>query len=470
MPATTLAELVTLAGSYKERVLLRNIFAETDPLAGLMPFVPKPAGTDYIQPYENPAPTATSMAIRTAMTAQAMTSGKYTAHMHHHYRMDDDPLLADDTNPGQQGVDARLQKKINILTSVSNKYRSDLQIGSECTLVIGANLQALFGVDYAIEVGCAGNIHSFTDMNTVAPLTLNIGFQWVTAADTIAVKIAPDTAYGPAVTLSATNRFKVPLYSGGTTGAANYSRWVRATFTWVTINGAGNYDSDTGGLAADYAVSTPSLAPMGFLYKVNPKRIAFDNLVFDASGFGTNPTAAGAAADQDNLTWLALQLQEASGGDLSRCIMLADTPLWLALSSVITGLGQKSESYRFMGRELLDLNFGGIRVQRSPYLPTTLSPNGAATTRNLLGLVLGENKCHCKYSSIATDRTLAGLVASLSGSNSAADPAGNHQLPIMYYETLYSPTSLVANQFGVMSFNPECGSLDACAMVANLTA
>jgi hypothetical protein len=302
--------------------------------------------------------------------------------------------------------------------------------------------------------------------------TVNAGFKWTQGTLSLQYKAPGDTAYGPAVVVSATHRYRVQLYSGGTTGAANYAKWCRATFTYVTIAATGDYDSDTLAAAADYVVLTPTKAPAGFAYKVSPERFAFDNLSFNSSGHATNPTAAGAAADEDNLSWITMKLLDGANGNPSRCVLLADDMLFLALGSIIRALGQKAETYMFMGMELHDLNFGGIRIQRCPWLPTNLSsPNGATTTcRYLLGLVLGDDGCKVKYSTINTDKTLAALVAKLSGNQSLQDKAGTRNLPMSYYETMAAANTLVTNQIALMAFDPIIGGLDKAAMVYNLTA
>jgi hypothetical protein len=473
MAATTLANLISLVGDYEYQVILHNIFTQPDPVAASIPMEMAEGGATYTQRYANPPSAASHLAIYDTMSASARTEGSYTGFMKYAYKMDDDPILLSPNGNGQQGHDRKEEKKIDLLIGVSNLFRQDLYVGAEYTAAIGANLQALFGASYAVEIHGAGSSFGFEDVNGRSGVsTVNAGFKWTQASDSLQYKAPGDTAYGPAVVLSATHRFKVQLYSGGTTGSANYAKWCRVTCTYATIHGTGNYDSDTGGLAADYVVLTPSKAPAGFAYKVSPERFAFDNLSFNTSGHATNPTAAGAAADQDNLTWATMKLLDGANGNASRCVLLADDMLYIALGGIISALGQKAETYWFMGMELHDLNFGGIRIQRCPWLPTDLtSPNGSTTTcRYLLGLVLGDDGCKVKYSTLNTDATMAALVAKLGGSQSLTDTAGTRNLPMSYYETLAAANTLVANQIAVMAFDPVVGGLDKAVMVSNLTA
>ena len=472
MAATTLANMISLIGNTVYKTMLHNLFVVPDPVAALIPMELAEKGAHYTQRYANPPAAPTHMAIYDAMTASAWTGSEYKSFLRYQYKMDDDPILADQQGVGQQGFDAMEMKKIDIMTGLSNGFRQDIIAGAEYTAAIGATLQALFGAGYAVECHGAGSQFGFENVNArTGVTTVNAGFKWTTIPNELQYKAPGDTAYGPAVVISATNYYKVQLYSGGTvTGSTNYAKWCRVTVDAATIMAAGDYDSATLGGAADYVVLTPTKAPAGFLWKCSPERFAFDNLSFLASGLATAATAAGGAASEANLTWLTMKLLDGAANQASRCVLLADDRMFLTLSGIINALGLKAPVYRFMGMELHDLNFGGIRVQRCPWMPTTLSPDAAVVTRSILGLVLGEDACKVKYSTINTDKTLAGLVARLSGNQQVADPAGSRNLPISYYETLAAANTLVTNQIGVMSYDPAVGGLDKICGLANLTA
>ena len=467
MAATTLTNLLDMAGTRRMALTLQHIFTAPDKLAAVMPMVRAPGGARFTQKYADAAGAATHMTIYDSMTASARTHGEYEDFLRVLYKMDENPEAFATEGPGAEGEDHRQQKKLKILEGVSTTFRQSVQVGTEHTGAIGTDLAAL-GVTEVI-VGGAGSQFEYSHVHNATSVEAQTHkFKWTNADDGFQYMAPGDSEYGPKVTLSATHRYRVPLYSGGTTGSRNQAKWCFVTATWATINAAGDFVSD----AADkYYTATPSKGSMGLYYKVAPENVGFDNISFNSDGMPTNPTAAGANASEGSLTWLTQKLLDGANGDASRCVLVCDDFLHISMNAIINALGMKAPVYRFMGRELHDLNFGGIHVHRSPFMPTDLvSPNAGTTNcRSILGLVLGEDACHVRYSTLANSPVFSQLVAQMSGSSNISDPAGTRNLPVAYYETLSAPNKLVSNQIAVMLYQAAIGGFNKSALLTNLT-
>jgi len=465
MAGTTLAEVVKEIGDYVARELLWELFVEPDPLFARIPLVATPGGLTYTQRYKEEVQSAVGMAVRDSFTLSAMRTGEYKSFVRFIGSADDSADLVRDAGIGQQGLDPKLNKKMGVLEAVSTKAREQMVAGDEATYAIGSNLTTL-GIT-AVEPGGAGTLFDYEDIHDAAGVTAkNIAFKWTAASKELQVKMPGDSAYGPAVTLSSTRYHRVPLFSGGSSGDKNSAKWCYVTVTWSTISAASDFDSDTGGTSADYVVATPNKLPNGFLRKVHPDHRIFTNLETTDS-----PPAAGGPLDQDNLTWLAQKLLDASNERPSNCAILVDPTLWISANAVVRALGMKAENITFLGQEIMALSFGGIPILRSSHMPTNISsPDGSVTNlRRVLGVVIGEQAAHMRYMDLgANNAALAAKV--LRSRNTLIDAAGTQSLPIAYLERDADSQKMLTYQQAIMAMDPVVARLDSLAMIDNVTA
>jgi hypothetical protein len=207
----------------------------------------------------------------------------------------------------------------------------------------------------------------------------------------------------------------------------------------------------------------------GLWTHAHPDQVVWHDLT--VPGAGTMPPVSGGSPNRENLTWMAQRLLDASNDNPSRCCMLADDYLCNALEGVITSLGASVPATMFMGEQLVGVpNYKGIPILRNRFMPRLTAADGATSTRNLMGCVLGEDAVHIKYTNFAGDPILGNLTSFGSGAV-AQDETGNMALPpVQYWEEKDAAATLVVDMFGVMIMEPVAASVDKIAVVCGLNA
>lgn len=462
MAATTLATSLDLIDDYELRELITEFCVKPDPLFRRMPFVTSPGGWQWKQRYTSEPSGGAAMVITDTMLPSAFTEYEHAEHLRLAYKMDQyNPALAG-MGTGQQGHNDRDTKRKHILAGLSKYVRQSLIDGAHETVAIGATLTAL-GLS-----ACVPGPKISTFAQTTAGTTSLGKIKWTLATNTVQYMGPGYTAYGAGVVLSATNYFRVPLFSGGdVTGSTNPFKWIWATFVWATISVAANYESDT--TAAKGLTYTPSKAMTGLICQASPAQWAWHDLTL--AGAAAAPPLSGGSMNRENLTWAAMKLLDASNDNPSRCCFLCDDYLMNAIEGVITSLGASVPATMFMGEQLSGaLSYKSIVFLRNRFIPTLTARDGVTTVRQLVGVVLGEDGFHMKYSRFANNPSFVDQVSSFQQGVVAQDETGNMPIaPVMYWEQKDSAATLPIDQFAVMIAEPVVANVDKTVIVGGLT-
>lgn len=468
MAATTLATSLELIQDYVSRELITEHFLRGDPLSRRLPWVRSPSGYAWTQKYTSEPSGATGMGIYGTMTASAFTVDDQSRFLNLGYKMDDRPYALSSQGEGDGGFSDRLTKKKHIFAGLSKWMRQKTIVGNPASggVAIGATLAALLGADGDVEPSM--NHFTFEDVHGRAGVSTTQGsFKWVNATQTLSYMAPGDTAYGEGQVITATNYFRVPLYSGGAvTGSKNYNKFVRVTVTPATIMAAGDYTSAATALTC--VTYTPGIEPTGLYYQVTPDRTRWHDLT-ESDGC----PADGGSTNRQNLTQMKMWLLDASNENPSQCFMAASDNLYNALEGQITSLGASVDAFNFMGETLNTLNYGGIGIFRNPWIPENLSSRSGdrSDLTYLIGGVLGSDGVHMKYDTFSDD-VIQSIVAARQNGGSPLDETapkgGGPSYPIQYWEDIYSPTSLIAIQAGALLMEPVSARADSLCMIYGL--
>lgn len=466
MAATTLATSLSLIKDHVLQKLIFEFFIKPDPLAALLPMVPTDKGFEWTQEYTSEPSGAANMGLYDTMTSSAFTVGSFKDFLAVMYKMDDRNMLLGGMGEGQQGHNDRLTKKEHIIAGLAKLWRQNLQVGNPNTVAVGADVQTLLGATYAVEV--SPRCHTFANSHpkTGTPVATLGGLKWTNADDGLQYRAPGATYWGPKVTMSATKRWRVPLFSGRVAdGTKDDTKWCYVTATWATINAAGDFNSDTLGTDATSIKVTPSEAPTGLYYQVHPDKRYFSNLSLLV------PNAAGTAVSQPILDSLAMDLLDASGNESSRCFMLMPKSVFLAAGRVVSGLAGGSSINDFMGTKMNTPGIHGISFHRSRWLPKTLGSSDAsvANLTCIIGGVIGEDAVHAKYNSFSGDVAMTTLADVTVGAVAQDETPTGTPLPLTYYETKAAGNTFAVNQIGAMLAQPVSGAFDKLIIITELT-
>jgi len=342
-------------------------------------------------------------------------------------------------------------------------------------------LETLIGANAVVEEG--PRLFDFDDVHKqdgTVDTTLG-GFKFTTASNSMQYKAPGSSYFGPAVVISATTRFKVPLFSGiDSSNNPDPSKWVRLTIQsgaeLTTFLASGNYESDT--TAAKGLTFTPSNEPTGWYRQVSPRQVIFGDLTGAQTEAGTaltsNGPASGQSLSREALTWMKQKLLDASGGDASRCAILMPDNLINHTEGLVTNLGGGVNPVAFMGTQLNALSYGGIPILRNEFLPTNLLAAGdtAGSTGTLtcaMGVCLGQSNAHYKFAPASNSDLTAGETSgNMSGGVAEGDgTVSGTPIPVNYYEKRNASSNLKVDQVGTVFFEPVAKLQDLC-MVTGL--
>jgi hypothetical protein len=363
---------------------------------------------------------------------------------------------------------------------LSKAFREHLVVGEPAknnatsatgTGAIGATLQALLGADAVVEAG--PRTFDFDDVHpqNATPTSTQGSFKWTLATTSLQYKAPGDSYYGPAQVISASNYYRVPLFSGlDSSNNPNPTKWIRVTLDPVaTILAQANYESDT--TAAKVVTFTPTTTPTGWYRQVSPIQQVFGDLTGAAAEVGTTATgngpAGGYSANRANLSWMIQRLLDASNDDPSRCAILAPDSLIIHLEGLITSLGQGAPTTMFMGQELDVLSFRRVPILRNNFLPQDLTSRDGnrSDLTCMMGVCLGEDNAHYEWSVPSGDVTAEQQSDVVSGAQAMNDgtPDGT-SIPVYYEEKRSASTNLKVDQTGLMIYEPVAKLQDLCVV------
>ena len=463
MAATTLATSLTLIGDYEMRALVYDHFVKPDPLVARMPMVRSPGGHTWTQNYTTEPSGAAEMVITDSMTSSAFTKNSYGGYLNLIYKQDDSNMGVEALGEGQQGYEDDMVKKDHIVSAVSKKLRQRMMDGNPATVAIGADVTSL-GVT-AVEVGP----RKFT-FEQVTGATTTLGkIKWVLAAKTLQYKAPGADYYGAAQTISASNCHRVPLFSGqGADGTDDPARWIYVTVDWATISIAGNFESDT--TAAKGLTYTPSDQMTGLLTQVNPDMAVWGNLAAMDAG---NVPGDGTSPNRSILSWLRMKLLDGSNDNPSRCAIVCNDSMMLALEGVIANLGGGVNPVMFMGQEMNALNYGGIILLRNRWIGSDITSKAGnrSDLSQILGVVLGEDSgVHMKYATFQGNPVLDEVSGYASGAVASDETPGGTSFPFQYWKEKESARTLAYVHTGLVYCEPVAAAMDKLACVYGLVA
>jgi len=495
MAATTLAQSLSLIGDKQLMEILYESFVHPDPFAGLMPVMSDIKGAYWKQKYRASNGSAAALGFYGTKTPSAVTFDEYQAFLNRINRGDQYNMLVQSQGTGDQGFDDKLEKIKGIFDSLALLMREYEIDGQPATAAIGATLLALFGASSSVEVGprnfdSFAYVHPQDGTTTVATYGR---FKWTNASAALQYMAPGDTQWGPAQTISSTNRFRVPLFSGGTTGNANPAKWIRVTLDdgtsdpTATIIAAGNYTS-TAATADECVTFTPTLQPTGIWPQIHPRQCAYADLTGVASSSYTTSASTGPSSggvvNRKNMSWLRKRLLDASNNDVRRCAILAPENLITGtLEGLLTHIGRGVDPMFFMGTALNNgMGYGGIPVFDNQWIPTNLtSPDGSATDLTaVVGVVLASpgdeggdripSGVHMKTLDYTADINMSQRSNVISGSTATGDGTpGGTPLPVRYAEQLNASTNDLVDLYGdvIMEMVVPFNAAAAITHVAN---
>jgi hypothetical protein len=453
VPATTLNQSIALMGESLLKELLTEFFVVPDPAFSRMPMVLSPLNWQQQYVYGNHV--AMVKSYYGAMASDDFFTASYNGFLNELYRQDDRTMQIALQTSGYKQFDDRLTKKRTMFEALSALARQNTYIGQPSTTTVGAVLIAA-GI---ADVVPSGRWFEMTDVHALAGVsTIHLYFDWNGGTNTLRMMKSTDSTWGPGVVITLTNFHKVPLYD--VTGTKWC--WVTCSAGGATLMAAGNFTSVGG--AGDHVDLVPNFATTGFLTQVAPEMRMFGNLS------ASNPTVTGDAISQRNLSWMRMKLLDSSNGDASRCCILLDDIHYLNAEAIITALATGSGEELFMGSKLSALRYGNIPVLRCPWLPTVTAANTTTTgLGQMLGLVLGEDRCFIRYNSTAGDVSNTTTADNMSSVAVQGNLPSGIVLPVHYREIGEGATTELVTMRATMLFEPVSANLHACCLVTDLT-
>jgi hypothetical protein len=478
MAATILAEVLDLLGVNTLRQMVYESFVHNDPLGSRMMFSSDGVrGSRWVQWYRASNASASTHSFYADFTSSAATWDKWEGFLTAIKRGDQINMVVDEAlGIGDQGWDPRVQKQKAIIDAIAKLWRQYLVNGTTYTAAIGATLTGM-GLT-AVEA--SPRLFDFDDVHPQDGVTFGttVGtFKWVQASLALSYKAHGDSYFGPAQTMSAANRFRVPLYSGlDASNTPNPSKWIRSTWTYATLAATGNFTGDVT-VAAECVTFTPSVQPTGMIQNLHPRLAYYSDLTGAATAAGTgsvgNGPAGGGPMNRKNMSWLRDTLLDMSDRDPSRCAILAPRMLITGtLEGLVTHLGHGVDPVMFMGSALNNgFAYGDMPVFDNEFIPTNLtSPDGTRTDlTQVVGVVLGGDNYHIKTTSVMgnpnimeqTSRQMSGAIAEGDGT------ATGTSVPFQYYEKS-AGDNLNVNMRGFMFMEGVASNLSDVATISHV--
>jgi hypothetical protein len=459
--------------------ILYEAFVQPDPFAARMPVMSDIKGTYWKQKYRASNAAGAALGFYGTKTPSAVTFDEFQAFLNRINRGDQYNMLVQAQGTGDQGFDDKVEKIKGIFDALALLMREYEINGQPATSAIGATLQALLGASATVELG-PRNFNSFAQVHPQDGTTTvdTYGrFKWVNASAALSYMAPGDTEFGPAQTISATNYYRVPLFSGGTTGNANPAKWIRVTLDPVaTILAAGNYTS-TAATPLECVTFTPSLQPTGLWTQIHPRQMVYGDLTGAATSSYVTANSvgpvSGGVVNRKNLSWLRKRLLHASNNNPSRCAILAPENLITGtMEGLITHIGQGVNPTFFMGSELNDgWTYGSIPVFDNAFIPTDLeSADGTGDLTAVVGVVLGEDAVHMKTLDYTGDVNMSQRSNVISGGTATGDGTpGGTPMPIRYAEQINASTNDLVDLYGdvIMEMVVPFNATAAITHVAN---
>jgi hypothetical protein len=458
MAATTLAQTISLVGDKLLMEILYEAFVQPDPFAARMTTKSDIAGMYWKEKYRASNASAAGLGFYGTKTPSAVTFDEFQAFLSRINRGDQYNMLVQAQGTGDQGFNDKVEKIRGIFDALALLMREYEISGQPATSVIGATLQALLGASATVELG-PRNFYNFAQVHPQDGTTVvdTYGrFRWVNASAALSYMAPGDTEWGPAQTVSTSNWYRIPLFSGGTTGNKNPAKWIRVTLDPVaTILAAGNYTS-TAATALETVVFTPSLQPTGIWTQIHPQQSVYGDLTGAATDAGitadsTGPVS-GSVVNRKNLSWLRKRLLFASNNDPSRCAILAPENLITGtMEGLVTHLGHGVDPIWFMGSELNSgFSYGNIAVLDNAWVPTNLtSSDGTTDLTAVVGVVLGDDATHMKTLDYTGDMNMSQRSNVISGGTATGDGTpGGTPMPIRYAEQINASTNDLVDLYG----------------------
>lgn len=476
MPATTLATSMDLIKDTTLAELIYEFFVKPDPAIARVPMITPPGGYQWKQEYIATESAATAFSHYDTFAATAFTVNEYEAFMSGIGKMDQRNRAVTALGEGpNQGRQDRMTKKVMIISALAKLWREYVYTGEPVTVAVGGNLAAVIGANATIELGPRNTEFDNVHVQGGGVTTSEGLIQWNLAAQTLSYQAFGDTQYGPPVVISASNHFRVPLWSGGKVAASkNEPKFIRisiAAADLAALLAAGNF-VPTAGVAADVLTFTPVKQMTGLYRQISPMQQCYHDLsgIPAESGISTNMNgpATGGSLNRENLTKMTQWLMDASNDDPSRCAIFMTDNLLNRAEGLVTSLGHGASTDMFLGSELDALRYKRIAFLRNQWLPTDLtSRDGTRDDLTLaMGVVFGPENAHVKYQTLSPDE-INSIVADFSAGTSTAigdgTPTGT-PIPLTYWEDIYNPAQLTVNQIGHMMGEPVARLQDLCAV------
>ena len=475
MATTTLATMLSLIKDTTLSMMVDEFFVQPDPATARVPMTLAPPGYQWEQEYTTAHTPAVAFSHYDTMTPFGFETDSYTAYLSGILKQDQRNKAVSALGEGQQGRVDRLKKKQMIIKSMSELWRQYVYTGEPVTVAVGANLTAVIGASAVIELGprCVefANVHRFAGAVTTTEGLI----KWVTATDSLSYMAPGDTQYGPSVVITAGNRHRITLWSGGSTAASkNEPRWIRVTVAaadLAALLAAGNF-TPTAGVAADVLTFTPTKQMTGLYRQISPMMQCYHDLsgTPPVNGISTaaNGPAAGGSLNREALSWITQKLLDASNNNPSQCAVFLSDNLMIRAEGLLPALGAGASPIFFMGSEINTLSYRGTPFIRNEHLATDLdSLDGTRDDLTLMmGACFGTENTHIKYQTLAGDPTneivadaQTGVVTALGDGTPNGSP-----IPLTYWEDLSSPNQLVVNQQAHMMGEPVALLQDLCAV------
>ena len=478
MAVTTLATSMSLIKETTLAMMVDEFFVQPDPAIARVPMMLADPGHSWEQEYTTEHTAATAFSHWDTLAPFGFAVSSYKAFLSGIAKQDQRNKALSALGVGQQGRVDRLKKKQMIVKSMSELWREYVYTGEPVTqagIASGAALDAVVGANAVYELG--PHLVDFDDVHQIAggTSTTEGKITWLNAGQTLAYMAPGDTQYGPPVVITAANRHRVALWSGGSTAAnKNEPRWIRITILageLTALLAAGNF-VPVAGIAGDVLTFTPSKQMTGLYRQISPMMQCYHDLsgTPPASGISTaaNGPAAGGSLNREALSWITQRLLDASNNDPSRCGVFLSDNLMIRAEGLLPALGRGADPIFFMGSEINTLSYRRIPFMRNEHLPTNL--DSLDLTRNdltlMMGVVFGTEDTHIKYQTLAGDATneiVADVTTGVVTATGDGTPTGS-PIPLTYWEDLYSPNQLVVNQQAHMMGEPVAQLQDLCAV------
>ncbi len=475
MATTTLATMLSLIKDTTLAMMVDEFFVKPDPATARVPMTIAPPGFQWEQEYTTAHTPAVVFSHYDTMAPFGFEVDSYTAYLSGILKQDQRNKAVSALGEGRQGRVDRLKKKQMIIKSLSELWRQYVYTGEPSAVVAGAALLAVVGANVVWELGPRAvefaNVHRFAGAVTTTEGLI----RWRNVAQTLEYLAPGDTQYGPPVVITAANRHRVTLWSGGDTAASkNEPRWIRITILageLAALLAAGDY-TPAAGVAGDVLTFTPSKQMTGLYRQISPAQQVYHDLsgLPPANGISlaVNGPAAGGSLNREALSWITQKLLDASGNRPDRCAVFLSDNLMIRAEGLLPALGAGADPIFFMGSAINTLSYRRIPFIRNEWMPTNLTSRDL--TRDdltlMMGVVFGTENTHIKYQTLAGDVTndiVADVNTGVMTAIGDGTPTGS-PIPITYWEDLYSPNQLVVNQQAHMMGEPVALLQDLCAV------